>query len=132
MPYFPADGDHDSGDALMAKALGEVLKAARESRGLSLRKVEAQTGIRNAHLSQIENGTIVQPEMAMLWELASLYELEYRRLLKLAGYDAGPETSGRQRQRMTVALRAMEELTPKQQTEVLSYMRSLKGKPPGD
>jgi transcriptional regulator with XRE-family HTH domain len=111
----------------MAQTLGQLLKTERERRGLSLRNVEAQTGIRNAHLSQIESGTISRPEMAMLWDLASLYDLEYERLLTLAGYARGPETSGRQRQRMTVALRAMEELTPTQQNEALAFMRSLKG-----
>lgn len=111
----------------MAEKLGEVLRAAREKRGLSLRKVEAATGIRNAHLSQIENGTITRPEMAMLWELAALYDLDYGDLLGLAGYDRGDgPSSGRARQRMTVALRAMEGLSPREQTDVLDYMRQLK------
>lgn len=116
----------------VSKTLGQVLKKAREDRGLSLRNVEAQTGIRNAHLSQIEHSVIAQPEIAMLWELASVYDLEYKRLLRLAGYTDGGDTSGRQRQRMTVALRAMEDLTPKQQNEVLSFMRDLKDEKVGD
>lgn len=111
----------------MAKGLGDVLKGAREKRDLSLRQVEAATGIRNAHLSQVENGTIARPEMAMLWELAAQYDLDYGDLLRLAGYDrADAPASGRARQRMTVALRAMEELSPRDQTEVLDYMRQLK------
>lgn len=111
----------------MAKKLGDVLRGAREKRGLSLRQVEAATGIRNAHLSQIENSTIARPEMAMLWELAAQYDLDYGDLLRLAGYDRDDApTSGRARQRMTVALRAMEELSPREQTDVLDYMRQLK------
>jgi transcriptional regulator with XRE-family HTH domain len=111
----------------MARTLGQVLKAEREKRGLSLRNVEAATGIRNAHLSQIEGGTIARPEMSMLWELAALYDLDYGKLLRLAGYGGGEQPpSGRTRQRMTVALRAMEELSPSDQTEVLDYMRKLK------
>ena len=112
----------------MTETLGEMLKAEREKRGLSLRKVEQSTGIRNAHLSQVENGTIAKPEMAMLWELAALYDIDYGRLLRLAGYAQGPESSGRQRQRMTVALRAMGDLSPREQNQALDYMRQLKGR----
>jgi HTH-type transcriptional regulator, competence development regulator len=110
----------------MAKSLGEQLKKARESRGLSLRDVQRATGIQNAHLSQVENSTIVKPEMAMLWELAALYELDYSELLSLAGHADGQESSGRQRHRMSVAMRAMGDLTPKQQDEALRYMAELR------
>lgn len=112
----------------MSKTLGTVLKEARTRNGLSLRKVEEITGIHNAHLSQIENGTIQQPEMVMLFDLASLYGMDYGALLRLAGYTQNAETSGRARQRMTVAMRTMGELTPREQTEVLRYMAELKGK----
>lgn len=110
----------------MAKTLGEVLKETRVGRGLSLRAVERETGIQNAHLSQLENGTIIKPEMALLWELAALYGLDYTRLLVLAGYGDGEESSGRQRRRMSVAMRAMGDLSPKQQDQALRYMAELR------
>jgi transcriptional regulator with XRE-family HTH domain len=110
----------------MGKTLGEVLKHAREARDMSLRDVEHVTGIRNAHLSQIENGTIGRPEMSMLWELASLYDLDYSDLLRRAGHAKGEDTSGRQRQRMTVAMRAMGELSPREQTDVLNFMAQVR------
>jgi transcriptional regulator with XRE-family HTH domain len=110
----------------MAKALGEVLRQARLARQLSLRDVERATGIQNAHLSQIENGTITKPEMALLWELAALYDLDYTELLVLAGHGDGEESSGRQRRRMSVAMRAMGDLSPKQQDEALRYMAELR------
>ncbi len=77
------------------ETLGAVLRAARTGRGLSLRDVERRTGIRNAHLSQIETDTIAKPEMALLWELASLYELEFPRLLALAGHATRRRRGGR-------------------------------------
>ncbi len=110
----------------MAQTLGEVLKQARLKRQLSLRAVERATGIKNAHVSQIESGTISKPEMALLWELAGLYGLDYTHLLVLAGYGAGEESSGRQRRRMSVAMRAMGDLSPKQQDEALKYMAELR------
>lgn len=112
----------------MPERLGDVLRTAREKQGLSLRAVERLTGINNAHLSQIENGTITKPEMAMLWELASLYGLDYTRLLRLAGYATAAPASGRHRQRMGVAMRAMGELTAREQTEALRYMARLKAR----
>jgi transcriptional regulator with XRE-family HTH domain len=99
--------------------LGSVLRAARGDAGLSLREVERRTGLSNAHLSQIETDTIAKPEMSILWELAALYELDFGRLLAL---------SGRQRQRMTVALRAMSELSPREQADALRYMAELKAR----
>lgn len=41
--------------------LGQVLKMAREIRGISLRDLEQETGIGNALLSQIETGHVKQP-----------------------------------------------------------------------
>src|SRR5215217_2282530 len=110
------------------ETLGSVLRAARAARGLSLRDVERRTGIRNAHLSQIETDRIGKPEMAILWELASLYELDFGRLLALAGHTAGQETSGSRRRRMTVALRALSQLSDSDQDETLRFMAELKAR----
>jgi HTH-type transcriptional regulator, competence development regulator len=110
------------------ETLGGVLRAARTAGGLSLRDVERRTGIRNAHLSQIETDTIAKPEMAILWDLATLYGLDFARLLALAGHTGAGETSGRQRRRMTVALRALSQLSPGEQAEALRYMAELKAR----
>lgn len=110
--------------------LGSVLRAARERRGMTLRDVERRTGISNAHVSQLETGTIARPELALLWELAELYELDFGRLLRLAGRGGEPDTGGERRRRMTVALRALGELTPQEQAEALSFMAELKRRRP--
>jgi transcriptional regulator with XRE-family HTH domain len=41
--------------------LGQVLKMAREIKGISLRDLEGETGISNALLSQIETGHVKSP-----------------------------------------------------------------------
>jgi HTH-type transcriptional regulator, competence development regulator len=115
-----------------SQSLGGVLKAARQRHGLSLRDVERRTGIRNAHLSQLETGGIARPEMALLWDLAAVYELDFSMLLRLAGHTGGPETAGERRQRMTVALRALGELTPEDQAAALDYIAELKRRRAGD
>ena len=109
------------------ETLGAALRRARADRGLSLRDVERRTGIRNAHLSQIETDTIAKPEMAILWDLASLYGIDFARLLALAGH-AGGASSGSQRRRVTVALRALGQLSPGDQDEALRFMAELKAR----
>jgi transcriptional regulator with XRE-family HTH domain len=103
--------------------LGSVLREARRGRGMSLRDVERRTGIGNAHLSQLETGTIARPEPALIWDLAVLYDLDFSELLELAGHGRGPDAAG---ERMTVALRALGELTAPEQSEVLQFMAELK------
>jgi transcriptional regulator with XRE-family HTH domain len=110
------------------RALGALLKDSRRRSGLSLRDVEGRTGLRSGHLSQIETGTIAKPEMAILWDLAALYGLDFDELLVLAGHTGAGTASGRQRHRMTVALRAMTELTPAEQNDALRYMAALKAR----
>jgi transcriptional regulator with XRE-family HTH domain len=106
-------------------SLAQMLADARHALGLSLREVERRTGIRNAHLSQIETGTIARPEMALLWELSVAYGLDFARLLTLAGYEAAGEAAA-DRGRMTVALRALGQLTPAEQAEALQFMAELR------
>ena len=106
--------------------LGSVLKQARAEHGLSLRAVEARTGIKSGHLSQIETGAIARPDLAILWDLSDLYGLDFDQLLSLAGLGSAGEPSGRARQRMTVALRALRDLAPHEQEDVISYIAALR------
>src|SRR5918999_2778138 len=108
-------------DSGSRRTLSQVLSDARVASGLSLRDVERRIGVRSGHLSQLETGTIVKPEMALLWELGLLYDVDFGDLVRLAGH-TGPETRGEGRQRMTVALRALGELTPEEQAEALQFM----------
>ena len=110
------------------RTLGAVLATARVARGLSLRDVERETGVRSGISPSSRRGRSTSPEMAILWDLAALYDLAFTELLVLAGYAQDGHTSGRQRQRMTVALRALGELTPAEQAEALRYMADLKAR----
>lgn len=114
---------------MSAESLATILRAARRARGMSLRDVERETGIHNAHLSQLETGRIARPELALLWELAALYGLDFEQLLTTAGH-AGGESSPERRKRMTVALRALGELTAEEQEETLRYMAELRSRRP--
>ncbi len=74
--------------------LGKYLRESREAIGLSLRGVEAETGISNAYLSQVETGKVENPSPPVLQKLAKTYKLNYEDLLRIAGYldQAAPST----------------------------------------
>lgn len=110
----------------MATALGERLAAVRRERGWSLRRVEADTGIRNAHLSQIETGAIERPEPGILWTLAAAYGLGFDDLMRLAGHVQDREEHRPSGHGAAVAWRALTALTPNEQREVLEFMAKLR------
>lgn len=66
--------------------IGTRLKAARKARGWTLRKAADRAGVPNAHISQIETGTIRHPGMAVLTRLAVAYEIPLHELTALGGY----------------------------------------------
>lgn len=70
----------------MSQNLGKVLALAREEKQLSLRKVEKETGISNAYLSQLERGVAKNPAPSMLHKLAKCYGYSYTKLMEVAGY----------------------------------------------
>lgn len=110
----------------MARTLGEELRKAREARGLSLRAVERETEIHNAHLSQIETDSIGRPDLAILWTLSGFYGLDYAKLMRLAGYTARRTTSGREKEQLSVAFRTMGELTPEERKKTMDFMAELR------
>lgn len=115
----------------MPTELGQLLLSERKKRGMSLRQVERETGIHNAHLSQIETGGIERPDPNVLWTLASLYELDFKLLLRLAGH-IEVDKGGKRKSLVGTALSVMGELSPKEQEEVLQYIVSIRQKTTDD
>ena len=70
----------------MSHNLGKVLGLVRDDKGYSLRKVEKDTGISNAYLSQLERGIATNPSPSVLHKLAKCYDYSYTKLMELAGY----------------------------------------------
>lgn len=105
--------------------LGSFLAALRRSKGLSLRAVEAETGISNAYLSQLETGEIREPSPAHLHKLSELFEVPYETLFEYAGYPMpGPtrrrESSSRLSARLGPTTREEEDAL----AEYLAFLRS--------
>jgi len=65
--------------------LGQKLKQLREENNLTLRKVEHDTSISNAYLSQLENGKIKNPSAQVLYKLSIIYHVEISVLLAASG-----------------------------------------------
>ena len=105
--------------------LGDILRSARNHQRMSLRQVEQRIGVPNAHLSQIERGTIRRPDVMILMELAELYGLDYRLVAEWAGYldPNAPRASGNL---AGMALRLFVELDPAAQHEALSQLERMR------
>lgn len=66
--------------------IGSTLRGLRRANGLTLAAIEAQTGVQNGYLSQLETGKITNPGPQMLTRLAPAYGLTVDQILRLAGY----------------------------------------------
>jgi len=62
--------------------LGEMLALAREVNGLTLRDLEAKTGVSNALISQIETGKIKDPGFSTVVRLARGLNISVERCAK--------------------------------------------------
>jgi transcriptional regulator with XRE-family HTH domain len=76
------------------QSLGSMLKDARRQLDLSLREVEARTGVSNAYVSQLEGGRIKQPSPQILHKLCELFGCSYTLALQLAGYPLPSPSKG--------------------------------------
>ena len=110
-------------------AFGRYLKETRTKLRLSLRNVEAKTEgrVRNAFLSQIENGKVGLPNIDLLADLSHVYYLDFWNLLWRAGYQIPKEypglTSPEQKGWTPLVINKLEDLhlTEEELDEVLDY-----------
>lgn len=112
------------------KTLGSTLKNSRELSSMTLKQVEAETGISNAYLSQLENDKIKKPSASVLYKLATVYKLDLNSLLEASGVikktaketeDEKPESEFLKR----LAFYA-KDLNKAQQEEVLKHLNYVK------
>jgi transcriptional regulator with XRE-family HTH domain len=121
----------------MTNRLGTRLRDLRRKKGVSLRRVERETGVSNAYLSQLERGVAMNPTPAKLQALAEYFEAPYLDLLSYAGYlpDAVTEDSRRLIAtpesgigRHSPLATTFAELTDDEETLVLQYVEFLKSR----
>jgi len=110
----------------MENNLGPYLKQIRKKLNFTLREVQAETGISNAYLSQLENGKSVKPSPKILHKLANHYKISYEFLMKLVGYPTISEE-----RTITPFYRVQgdfQELSQDERNQVLDYIHFLKSK----
>ena len=94
----------------MADTLGSYLRGLREQARLTLRDVEAGSGISNAYLSQLERDGVKEPSPRVLWAIAECYQADYLELMRRAGYPVPSAPS--------VVFAGAERLTPDERAEI--------------
>lgn len=109
-----------------AGKLGTFLAASRGKLGLSLRSVEAETGVSNAYLSQLERGKIKTPAPQILYNLAAHYRIPYALLMELAGYPTAEpkEEAGGTQSRLVARIGAVTDDEEDQLVEYLDFIRT--------
>ena len=107
--------------------LGQYLRALRDTKGLSLRQVEGQSGISNAFVSQMESGKVKQPSPVMLYKLAELYGVPYESLMELAGYPS-PSALTTESRSASEVFRRFGEITQTEEAELLDYLSFLRSR----
>jgi len=70
----------------MLVELGNELRRAREDKDVSLVSVAGPANISAAYLHKLERGVIDNPSPRVLARLAAVLEVNYLRLMELAGY----------------------------------------------
>ena len=121
-------------------SLGSYLRSLRESRQLTLRAVEKESGISNAYLSQLETDKIKKPSPACLYKLSKLYGISYDDLMRKAGYplpdsrEAGwventnvMAAHGRAMRTSPIS-QALGDLTKEEEESLLEYLAFLKSR----
>jgi transcriptional regulator with XRE-family HTH domain len=109
------------------RSLGQEFQTARKLKKLSLREVEAATGISNPYLSQLENDKIQKPSPQFLGKLASLYDLDFQLVMEAAGYipkidrKKGPKT-------ISGGMLFSQELTPSEEAQLVDYLAFIRTK----
>lgn len=112
----------------MSKKLGRYLKEARRTHNLTLRRVEEETGISNAYLSQLENNKISRPSPQILHKLANCYQVPYEHLMELAGYPL-PTSHIDEERVLLPAFRSKSgfgDLTKEEEKKLLEYLQFLR------
>ncbi len=114
----------------MAKEkLGAQIRLLRQARDMSLRQVEAETGISNPYLSQLENGKIKNPSAQTLTKLANCYDIGVNDLMIAAGYVLECKSNKKQTSSLPkTALGKINDLTDEEVTDVLNYIEFLRQK----
>lgn len=72
---------------MVKQSLAEVIKEARENKGISQRELARRTGADNSSLAKLEKGLIAKPSELLLRKISNILNIDEEELLRLAGYN---------------------------------------------
>lgn len=107
---------------------GDYFKALREAKGLTLRKVEKETDVSNAYLSQLENGKIKQPSPVTLYKLSQLYEVDYEILMEKVGYPVPKGDNEKIENSASKVFRRFGAISEDEEKELLEYLKFIRNR----
>jgi len=109
-------------------SLGQYLHSIRTDRDMTLRAVEEATNkeISNAYLSQLEQDKIKKPSPNILYTLASIYAIDYEKLMEMAGYIMPTKARSEKQRHGRIPTFAEHNLTPDEEVELLEYLKFLR------
>jgi len=67
------------------KTVGQILKEARQNKGLTTGKVLYETGVSEEYLRKLEADELKAPSASVLWKLTQFYQLDMKYILTKAG-----------------------------------------------
>lgn len=104
---------------------GNFFKQLRESKGLTLRDVERETGVSNAYVSQLESEKIKQPSPTTLHKLAEFYKVSYSEMMTKVGYPA-PTVGGTTAPEKKIAYGKLGKITSDEEEELVEYLKLIR------
>ena len=108
------------------QALATMLRDCRNEKNLTLREVEAETGISNAYLSQLEGAKIKQPSPQVLHKLCEVYGCSYVVAMEFAGHPLPTSQKSTANARFTARLGKTSQAEESALLEYLQFLRSRK------
>jgi transcriptional regulator with XRE-family HTH domain len=109
--------------------LATFLASARIASRKTLRAVQAETGISNAYLSQLETGKIKMPSPQNLHKLATAYNVPYELLMELAGFPV-PNSSDDGSSKASARIGAFP-ITEDEQDALVEYLQFIRSRKRG-
>lgn len=112
----------------MPPRLPDHLKELREQRGWSLRELAEKSGLSNGYISLLENGRVESPSVTVLGKLAKAFAVPLDELLRAAGVETEPASTGEVDPQLVSALRRLDSGA---RAEVLTFANYLAERPRG-
>lgn len=112
-----------------APNFGKKVSHLRKAKGLSLRRLGAETGVSNSYLSQIERGKVAPPSPRVIRQLSKALGCPYLGLMQLAGHlstVSGGSIPSEPILRIAGQTQSLSDLTTAEQRKLLALVKAMR------